>query len=162
MSPPVNIGISACLVGQAVRYDGAHKRHDLLLAAIDPQVRWIAVCPEVELGLGIPREKIQLEHTGERVRLVTLETRRDITVSMGTWAEKRLNDFAATPLAGYVFKTRSPSCGLTGPQGRGLFAAALVARFGELPVVEETELTDVDACRRFLDRVRSYHAKLAG
>ncbi len=162
MKTPVNIGISACLLGQAVRYDGAHKRHDLLLASAGDDIRWIAVCPEVELGLGVPREPIELVEGAGAVRLVTLQTKRDITVTMSTWAENRLSGLAAETLSGYVFKSRSPSCGLRGPNGPGMFAAAFVARFGDVPVIEESALDDAAACRDFMEHVRVYHGKLIG
>lgn len=162
MGSRVNIGISACLLGQAVRYDGAHKRHDLLLAEAGAQVQWIAVCPEVELGLGVPRQKIALIRDPGGVRLVTMETRRDISVSMTEWAEKRLDDLAHRRLAGFVFKHKSPSCGLSGPPagaGAGVFAAAFTARFPGLPVIEESELVDTSICREFLERVFRYRVE---
>lgn len=160
MTSPLCIGISACLLGQAVRYDGAHKRHDLLLAEAGAQVRWIAVCPEVELGLGIPREPIELVTTGEVVRLVTVHSKRDLTVTMTAWAARRLDQLEQSPLAGYVLKERSPSCGLAVPGGRGMFAAALLARFPALPVIEAAALADRTACREFLARARAYRDRL--
>jgi len=158
MAKVINIGISACLLGQAVRYDGAHKRCDLLLSRIGPEVRWLAVCPEVEAGFGVPRAPVELSRVGGAVRLITVDGGRDLTDTMQRWLDLRVNELAAANLSGYVFKSRSPSCGLhpDGEVGRGMFAAALIDRLGDVPVAEEAELTDVAACDEFLARVRRY------
>jgi len=153
------VGISACLLGQEVRYDGGHKRQAELLRHFEGKIEWVPVCPEVEFGLGTPREPIRLE--GER--LVTIESRRDLTDAMQAWALQRLD--ALPGLCGFVFKSRSPSCGLgsapvfdSGELRSGVFAEMLVARFQEIPVVEETALLDAPSRRRFLERVYGRHS----
>lgn len=173
------VGISTCLLGQQVRYDGAHKRHDWLVDELGPQVIWVPVCPEVELGLGVPREPIQLVPLAGRppdsevLRLIGAHSRRDLTEDMRAFAAARVEALAAERLSGYVFKTRSPSCGITRvkvyeypgedppweARGQGLFAAAFIARFPDLPVVEEHELDDPAVRASFTKRVRAAHAR---
>jgi uncharacterized protein YbbK (DUF523 family)/uncharacterized protein YbgA (DUF1722 family) len=152
------VGVSACLLGEAVRYDGGHKRQDEMLAQLDDKFDWVAVCPEVELGLGVPRETIQLERTTAGLRLLTSETRRDLTASMRDWAGRRFDSIG--PLDGYLLKARSPSCGrgtaavVGSPDpASGLFAEALEQRFPNLPTVEETDLADSPAREKFRRRV---------
>ncbi len=168
----VRIGVSACLAGDHVRYDATHRRHDLLFDVFAEDVQWVTVCPEWELGLGAPREMIQLVGHAHQVRLITVETRRDITDTMRHWARARVEELAAAELDGFVLKARSPSCGLAGVKvhaaagrdalfersGRGLFAAALVARLPDLPTVEEAALVDAGAVIRFAHRV-ALHAE---
>lgn len=169
MSRPVRIGISACLLGQKVRYNGGDKRAPSLLKAFGPIVEWVAVCPEVEIGLGVPREPIQLVRAGARaVRLRGARSRADHTVAMRRYAKQRLDELAALRLSGYILKSGSPSCGLRdvpvhdpdgpGPPraGKGLFAAALLNRFPDLPIEEESRLADARCRKEFLQRVLAY------
>ena len=149
--PALQIAISACLLGEAVRYDGTHRRHDRLLAVLGPAVSWLPVCPEVELGLGVPRPRIHLVDGLHGVRLVTEGSGRDLTDAMATLAEERMADLAR--VAGYVFKSKSPSCGIA---AGGMFAAAVMARFPQLPVIEERDLDSDDAIAAFAARARAY------
>lgn len=160
------VGISSCLLGQAVRYDGRHKLDAPLIADLDPHVEWVPVCPEIEIGLGTPRPPIQLQEIGGAVRLIMPSTERDLTGVMTEYAERRVDALAGLRLAGYVLKSRSPSCGLGStpvvdfrqgtPLSSGVFAAVLKARLPGLPVEEETRLRDADARATFLERVLSY------
>lgn len=166
------VGISQCLLGDHVRYDGGHKRDAALLEAFAPYVEWMPVCPEVEVGMGTPREPIQLvaapdgvTSRGHRVRLVGVNTARDWTAAMDGWCRERARQIAASGLSGYVLKRDSPSCGLDGvriegadrhAQGRGLFAQALLDAVPDLPIEDETELRDPEARSRFLARVLAY------
>lgn len=177
-TPPARrprVGISACLLGQPVRYDGRDKRAASILAHLGPHVEWVEVCPEIEAGLGVPREPMRLEQIAGARRLITIGTRRDLTETLTRWAAARLEELAHADVHGYILKANSPSCGLGGVeirgeppsmpstgQARGLFAAALVARFPHLPVVEETDLPDQRACRAFLERVRAYQREHSG
>jgi uncharacterized protein YbgA (DUF1722 family)/uncharacterized protein YbbK (DUF523 family) len=162
----VRIGISACLLGEMVRYDGGHKRDPFLTDTLARFVEWVPVCPEVECGLGTPREPIRLVRT-DRVRLVTVNTGIDLTDQMADFAQRRLTALAAEDLSGYVLKKDSPSCGLHrvkvyGPgaaavrSGRGMFAASLVERFPNLPVEEEGRLGDAALRENFIERVFAY------
>ena len=110
----VRIGVSACLLGQEVRYDGGHKRDAFLTDVLARFVQWVPVCPEEDAGFGTPREAMRLERTGDEVRLVTVRdaTRRDRPA--GTAADRRVKQLAKLDLDGYVLKKDSPSCGLQG------------------------------------------------
>ena len=147
------VGISRCLLGEAVRYDGGHKRQPLLLALLGPHVEWVPVCPEVELGMGTPREPIELVPRGTDVRMIGVTTQRDWTGEMRTYAGPRVDALRALDLAGYVFKAGSPSCNLHGR--RGLFAEAVLRAMPALAVADEGDLRDAAGCEAFLARVRA-------
>jgi FdhD protein len=148
------LGISACLLGEAVRYDGEHKRDAWLVEVLGPQVEWVPVCPEVEAGFGTPREPMQLERTPcGNVALMTVQSRRDLTVPMRQYTARRVVELAEAGLDGYVFKADSPSC----DAGRGLFARSLIERLPELPVIDERRLSDPGERQTFVDRVFARH-----
>ena len=166
-APPLRIGVSACLLGQHVRYDGGHKRDAFLTDVLGRDVELVPVCPEVEMGLGTPREPMRLERTGGSLRLITVSSRVDHTARLEAWAALRLDDLARQDLSGYVFKADSPSCGLervkvfetqAPPEltGRGLFAAALLERFPDLPVEDERRLADPAVRGDFMRRVSQH------
>jgi uncharacterized protein YbgA (DUF1722 family)/uncharacterized protein YbbK (DUF523 family) len=159
------IGISACLLGDEVRFDGGHKRDVFLTDVLGPHVEWVRVCPEVEVGMGTPRETLRLVREGDgAVRMITTRTAVDHTDAMMRWSRRRLQELAHEHLSGYVLKKDSPSCGMERvkvfapsgtPQrnGRGLFADALLARFPNLPVEEEGRLSDPRLRENFIERV---------
>jgi uncharacterized protein YbbK (DUF523 family) len=156
------VGVSACLLGEAVRWDGSHKRDAFLVEVLGPGVEWVAVCPEVELGLGAPRPPIRLEGDPSGPRLVIEANGTDLTARMREFAAVRLDQLARLDLDGYVLKARSPSCGLddvpvrgAGIMAAGLFAAALRARFPDLAITDEGKLADAAALERFVTRVRA-------
>jgi uncharacterized protein YbgA (DUF1722 family)/uncharacterized protein YbbK (DUF523 family) len=161
---PIRVGVSACLLGQEVRYDGGHKRDDFLTTVLGPFVRWVPVCPEVEVGLGVPRDTLRLVGDERAPRLVVQRTGEDITERMRRFAAERVGDLEALGLDGYVLKRASPSCGLfrvrvypadgsprTG--GRGIFADELARRLPMLPVEEEGRLSDAGIRENFIERV---------
>ena len=163
----IRLGISACLLGQNVRYDGGNKLDDTLLSTLGPLVEWVPVCPEVELGLGTPREPLSLVESNGGARIVVTRTGEDLTESMKAFAHERLGRLAHEHLSGFVFKKDSPSCGLTlvkvydssgrsARTGQGLFAQALVRQFPDLPVEEEERLADPAIRQSFMDRVLAY------
>jgi uncharacterized protein YbgA (DUF1722 family)/uncharacterized protein YbbK (DUF523 family) len=166
-SSPLRIGISACLLGQEVRFDGGHKRDRFLTEVLGPVVEWVPVCPEVELGLGTPRETLRLVRSEGGVRMITTRTGIDHTDGMNAWAKRRLDELAREDLCGYVLKKDSPSCGMERVKvfgaagmperrGRGLFAAALLERFPSLPVEEEGRLSDPRLRENFIERTFAY------
>ncbi|HXF76126.1 MAG TPA: DUF523 domain-containing protein, partial [Methylomirabilota bacterium] len=106
------LGISACLLGEKVRYDGGHKQDHFLTDTFGRFVKWVAVCPEVELGMGIPRETVRLVGTPQNPRMVNGRSDRDWTTAMRLYAAVRTRELAELKLSGYVFKRESPSCGL--------------------------------------------------
>jgi len=158
------LGISACLTGERVRYDGGHKHDPFLTQTLGRFVEWVPVCPEVECGLGVPRESMRLEGDVSAPRLVTHRTKTDLTERMLEWAARRVEELAPLDLHGFVFKSKSPSSGLhrvpvyaadgmPAREGRGLFAAAFVRRFPLLPVEEEGRLNDPRLRENFIERV---------
>jgi len=153
------VGVSACLLGEKVRYDGGHKRQDDLLKRLESRVEWVSVCPEAELGLGVPRETIGLEAIDGGVRLIANRTRRDLTDSMRDWARTRLDQL--DELCGFVFKARSPSCALRSApvQGEtepsdGVWAESVRSRFPWLPLADETQLDAAASAEHFLFRAQ--------
>jgi uncharacterized protein YbgA (DUF1722 family)/uncharacterized protein YbbK (DUF523 family) len=162
----IRIGISACLLGQEVRFDGGHKRDAFLTEVLAPHVEWVPVCPEVEVGMGTPRETLRLVREDGRVRMITTRTAVDYTDAMDGWAAGRVDALAREDLDGYVLKKDSPSCGMERVKvygaagavrdGRGLFAAALLARLPLLPVEEEGRLCDPRLRENFVERVFAY------
>ena len=164
---PIRIGISSCLLGEAVRFDGGHKRDTFLTETFARFVEWVPVCPEVECGLGIPRESMRLVRTDNGVRLITVKTAVDLTDQLETYAQRRVAELESENLCGYVLKNDSPSCGLervkiydarnvAAKSGRGIFAASLVERFPNLPVEEEGRLSDSRLRENFIERVFAY------
>jgi len=166
--PVVRLGVSACLLGEKVRYDGGHKRDRFLVETLGPRVQWVPVCPEMAIGLGVPRESVDLVRTKSGVRMVATKSGKDHTEAMESWAAAHVEELARARLHGFVLKKDSPSCGLFGVKlhhesgraatrdGRGLFANALVARFKLMPVEEEGRLADVKIRENFLERVFAY------
>ena len=103
----MRIGVSSCLLGEEVRFDGQHKRDTFLADQLARFVTFVPLCPEVEIGLGVPRETIRLERRGAEVRLVAPRSGRDLTEQMRSWAERRVRTIAKEDLDGYVLK-RTP------------------------------------------------------
>jgi len=161
------VGISACLLGQEVRFDGGHKRDSFLTDELGKHVEWVPVCPEVEVGMGTPREALQLVRDGGTTRMITVHTSIDYTDRMNHWARRRVATLAREDLDGYVLKSKSPSCGMLevdifrhagqmSRDGQGLFAAVLLETFPLLPVEEESRLHDWRLRRHFVERLYVY------
>ena len=164
MAATIRLGISACLLGEKVRYDGRDRLDPHLVEALGPHVEWVPVCPEVEMGLPVPREPMRLVGEPSAPRLVTVESGVDHTDRMRRWAARRLEELDALGLSGFVFKSGSPSSGMAGVQvytpegrphrtGRGLFAGALLDRFPHLPAEEDIRLHDPLVLAAFLLRL---------
>ena len=164
---PVRLGVSSCLLGEHVRFDGGHKRAPFLVDLLGRFVEWVPVCPELESGMGVPRESVRLTIVGRALRMVTVKTGRDHTAAMHRYIPKRLDQLADEGLCGFVLKKDSPSCGLERVRvyaesgvptrtGRGLFAEALAARFPLLPLEEEGRLNDPRLRENFIERVFAY------
>ena len=164
---PIRVGISACLLGEKVRFDGGHKRDTFLTETFGRFVEWVPVCPEVECGFGTPREAMRLVRVEHGVRLLTIKTGIDLTTPMERFSRSRVSALAREDLSGYVLKKDSPSCGLDRVKvydrhgtpargGRGLFAAALVEAYPHLPVEEEGRLADPRLRDNFVERVFAY------
>lgn len=178
----LKIGVSSCLLGQPVRYNGEHKYNQTVIDLFDPfdpfddRFEAVPVCPEVELGMGVPREPVQLVAGSECVagdssnstqklspgisklppRVVGVESGKDWTEAMTGFSTKKLEEL--TDLCGFVFKSRSPSCGTQGvplygetsETTTGLFARAFMKHFPHIPVIDEEQLQDKQAREIFI------------
>ena len=160
----IRLGISTCLLGQPVRYDGGHKLDRFLTETLGQYVEYVPVCPEVECGMPVPREPMHLEGSIESPRLVTIKTAIDKTDQMIGWAEKRVLELENEKLMGFVFKSDSPSSGMervkvysgknvATRKGVGLFARLFMQHFPLLPVEEEGRLHDPALRENFIERV---------
>lgn len=176
MDRPLRIGISACLLGESVRYDGGHKRDASLLGTLAPFVEWVSVCPEVESGMGVPRPPVRLERPPAGAdpgpRMVDPQSGADHTERMRRYAAARVAALAQEDLDGWILKQDSPSCGLervpifdrsglAQRDGTGLFAAELVRALPLLPVEDEGRLQDPGVLRSFLERATAYRRQKA-
>ncbi|MBX3328202.1 MAG: DUF523 and DUF1722 domain-containing protein [Nitrospira sp.] len=164
---PIRLGISRCLLGDEVRFDGGHKQDHFLTDVLGRYVEWVPVCPEVEAGLGIPREAMRLVGSPRYLRLMTITSKQDHTAAMETMIEERLDSLHKLDLSGFVFKRGSPSCGVERvrvytPQGMpshsgvGIFAKAFRDAFPLIPVEEEGRLCDSLLRENFIERVFCY------
>ena len=172
--PVIRLGISACLLGERVRYDGGHKLDHFLVDILGQYVEWVPVCPEVEIGLPVPRESMRLVGAPEAPRLIALKSGTDYTDRMKAWAQERLEQLAAMDLCGFVLKKDSPSSGLfrvrvynadAGASGHGMpsrtgtgvFPRELMNRLPLLPLEEEGRLNDMPLRENFIERVFAYY-----
>lgn len=168
MKEKVRLGVSSCLLGNPVRYNGQHQLDRYLRDQLGAYVDWVPVCPEVECGLPVPRETMRLVGMPEAPRLLTTKTKVDHTDQMLSWAEGRLAALSEEGLCGFVFKSKSPSSGMSGVRvytdkgmpsrrGSGLFARAFMARFPLLPVEDEGRLHDAGLRENFIERIFVFH-----
>lgn len=168
MSKPLKLGVSRCLLGEKVRYDGGHKRDGFVADTLGPFVEFVGVCPELECGMGVPREALRLEGDPAAPRLMTHNSRVDWTERMQSWGAERLDRLAEEELCGYIFKSKSPSSGMErikvydakghpSPKGVGIFARMFMDRFPLLPVEDEGRLHDAGLRENFLVRVFAFH-----
>jgi uncharacterized protein YbgA (DUF1722 family)/uncharacterized protein YbbK (DUF523 family) len=160
----IRLGISACLLGEPVRYDGGHKLDRYLRDTLGQFVEYVPVCPETEAGFGIPRESMHLEGEVESPRLVTSRTQRDMTDAMVGWANERVRQLESEDLCGFIFKANSPSSGMERVKlldhnhvprkiGVGLFAGIFMKHFPLLPVEEDGRLHDPVLRENFVARI---------
>ena len=166
-SPVLRLGISRCLLGDEVRYDGGHKRDSFLTDVFGRYVEWVPVCPEVEAGLGTPREPMRLVGDPTRPRLMTITSGKDHTEALERMTADRITQLNGMDLSGYVFKKDSPTCGvervriynergMPARKGIGIFAHAFIERFPLIPVEEEGRLCDPSLRENFIERVFCY------
>lgn len=163
----IRLGISSCLLGERVRYDGGHKLDPFLTRTVGRYVEWVPVCPEAGSGLPVPRDAMRLMGGPSRPRLVTIDSGIDHTDRLLGWAKKKLARLEPLDLCGFVLKSRSPSCGLRAVKiftkrgrpsgsGPGLFAGALMDRFPLLPVEDEERFRDPVLRENFIERLFVY------
>ena len=164
MEEKIKVGISTCLLGQPVRYDGGHQRDRYLIDTLGQYMEYVPICPEVECGLGTPREAMRLVGNPENPRLVTRKTGVDHTQKMIRWAKHRVKSLETEDLCGFIFKSKSPSSGMSrvkvyndqgmpAQTGVGLFARAFMDHFPLIPVEEDGRLHDPKIRENFIERV---------
>jgi uncharacterized protein YbgA (DUF1722 family)/uncharacterized protein YbbK (DUF523 family) len=160
----IKLGVSACLLGENVRYDGGHKLDCFLTDTLGQYVEYVPVCPEVECGLPVPREAMHLEGDPDSPRLVTTRTKQDMTDRLVQWARKRVIDLEKENLCGFIFKSDSPSSGMERvkvynekgmpvKKGVGMFARIFMEHFPLLPVEDEGRLHDPKLRENFIERI---------
>ena len=160
----IRIGVSKCLVGAPVRYDGGHARDRYVTETLGQYVKFIPVCPEMEAGFGVPREPIRLVGNPASPRLITVKTNKDVTDTMMTWAKRRVRELEKEDFCGFIFKSKSPSSGMERvkvytekgipvKKGVGLFARAFMEHFPLIPVEEEGRLYDFRLRENFIERI---------
>jgi uncharacterized protein YbgA (DUF1722 family)/uncharacterized protein YbbK (DUF523 family) len=166
MTNPITVGISSCLLGEKVRFDGGHRQDHYITDTLGKFFRFLPVCPEVGSGMAIPREAMRLEGNPASPRLVTQRSRVDLTDQMMGYCRDKVAELAGEELCGFIFKKNSPSSGLhrvkvynngmPTKNGRGLFAAEVVRAFPFLPVEEDGRLIDPKLRENFIERVFTY------
>ena len=165
MEQAIKIGVSSCLLGKEVRYNGGHSHDRYITGVLGQYFTFVDVCPEVEAGFGIPRETLRLVGDPEAPRLRTSRTSKDCTDTMLQWAQKRVKALEKENLCGFIFKSKSPSSGMERVKvytekgfpgtnkGVGLFARAFMANFPLIPVEEEGRLHDEALRENFIERI---------
>jgi uncharacterized protein YbgA (DUF1722 family)/uncharacterized protein YbbK (DUF523 family) len=165
MEQTIKIGVSSCLLGKEVRYNGGHSHDRYITGTLGQYFTFVDVCPEVEAGFGIPRETLRLVGDPESPRLLTSKTRKDYTDTMLNWARTRVRELEKENLCGFIFKSKSPSSGMErvkiytekgfpgSNKGVGLFARAFMANFPLIPVEEEGRLHDAVLRENFIERI---------
>jgi uncharacterized protein YbgA (DUF1722 family)/uncharacterized protein YbbK (DUF523 family) len=160
----IRLGISSCLLGENVRYDGGHRHDRFLTDTLGQYVEYIPVCPEVGCGLPVPREAMRLEGDPDSPRLMTIRTRQDMTDRMQAWSGKRVKELEKDGLCGFIFKSDSPSCGMERvkvynengipvKKGVGMFARAFMKHFPFLPAEDDGRLNDPILRENFIQRI---------
>lgn len=161
---PLRIGVSSCLLGELVRYDGGHARDRFVSDVLEPWVTWESVCPEMGIGMGAPRPTIHIEESDQGERLVAPSTGEDFTERMQAFSRDTVQDLDALGLDGFIFKKNSPTCGMerihlyrngqrSSRNGVGMFAARLMQDLPHLPVEEDGRLNDPLLRENFIERV---------
>jgi uncharacterized protein YbgA (DUF1722 family)/uncharacterized protein YbbK (DUF523 family) len=166
MPNPIAVGVSSCLLGEQVRYDGGHKHDHYITDTLGRFFRFVPVCPEVGCGLPVPREAMRLEGDPAAPRLVTNRTGVDLSARMREYCQRTVAELEKEDLCGFIFKKDSPSSGLfrvkvynggmPAKTGRGLFADAMVRHFPLLPVEEEGRLYDMNIRENFIERIFAF------
>ena len=168
----ITIGVSACLLGHKIRYDGEHRRNEYITETLARNIKLLPICPEVDAGLGIPREAIDLIGDADKPRAIGRESKTDLTDRLWQSALRRLQQEDMARICGFILKDKSPSCAIRGEkiilksgrivrEGIGIFAAELMRRFPLLPVIHAKDLDDNHTRESFMTRVVAYHQSQA-
>ena len=167
MHEKIKLGISSCLLGNAVRWNAGHKLDKYLANTLGQFVDFVPVCPEVEAGFGVPRESMRLVGEPENPRLITFKTKTDHTDQMQRWAKKRVKELEEEDLCGFIFKSDSPSSGMIRvkvysekgmpvKKGVGMFARAYMDHFPGIPVEDDGRLNNPAIRENFIERVFTF------
>ncbi len=168
ISPLIKIGISTCLLGEKVRFDGGHKHDRYLTDVLGNYFEFIPSCPEIEIGMGVPRDSVRIVNVSNSIRLIGPKTGTDWTDKMISYSDKLVKKLASLSLSGYILKSDSPTCGMErvriynkngipNKNGRGLFADILIKSNPLMPIEEEGRLNDLKIRENFITRVFSYN-----
>ena len=164
----IKVGVSSCLLGEKVRWDGNHKQDSVVKNQLGRIFEWVPTCPEVEIGMGIPRESVQLTGSSKAPRMVGTTTATDWTQRMNRYSKKRSAELVRMNVCGHIFKSKSPSCGIarikvisnngkTQSRGRGLFADSFMQQYPLMPIEDEDKLHNTRVRENFITRVFAYH-----
>ena len=164
----IRVGISSCLLGSRVRFNGQHKKDSYVVDVLDKYFKWIPICPEVDIGMGIPREPVRLVGELENPEMIGVKSEKTWTQKMVGYSRKKANQLKQMKLHGYILKSKSPSCGMERVKvyldsampvnkGTGLFARQLMQTIPNLPIEEEGRLNDPELRENFIVRVFCYH-----
>lgn len=164
----IKVGVSSCLLGNEVRYNGGHARDRYVVNTLSEHFTFVKVCPEEEIGMGTPRPTVRLEGHRDDPRMIEPVSGKNWTGPMNRYATKRAREMGEDDLSGFIFKSKSPSCGvfrvkvynekgMMGDPGAGLFARQMMNRYPLLPIEEEGRLHDAGLRENFLERVFAYH-----
>ena len=168
MTDKIRIGVSSCLIGEKVRWNGDHKQDRYVREILSRYFEYIPVCPEMEVGMGVPRETVALYGDPEKPSMISKKTQTDWTKPMGKYIKSRINTLSADDLCGYIFKSKSPSCGISRvplysefgshkvKHGPGMFANAFINSFPLVPTEDEGRLNDPRIRENFIVRVFSF------
>lgn len=166
MTEPIKVGVSACLLGGYVRYDGGHKYDSNITDNLGEYFTFVPVCPEVGCGMSVPREVMRLEGDPAAPRLMTCHTRKDKSEQMRLYCSAKIKELENMNLGGFVFKERSPSCGLTSVPIHGsssselytvgLFANMVASCFQLMPMEEAERLKNPLVLENFVERIFQY------
>ncbi len=166
-SKKIIIGISSCLLGEKVRYDGQAKRDDMLLKKLHHEVALLPICPEVEIGMSVPRERLNLIGSIDNLKMIAEETGKDWSDEMREFSRLRIQQSDFKNISGLILKSKSPSCGiktvkvfnnseLVSQAGTGLFAEVVMKTYPTLPIIEAQELHDDDVYAEFINQTKNF------
>ena len=169
MDNKIKIGVSSCLIGEKVRWNGDHKQNHFVREILANYFEYVSVCPEMEVGMGVPRETVALYGNLEKSRMISKKTQTDWTRPMNNYIKDRLKSLTQDDLCGYIFKSKSPSCGLGRipvysefgsnkvRHGSGMFAQAFTKAFPIVPTEDEGRLNDPRIRENFIVKVFSFY-----